>query len=153
MIDMARAAEARELKSARQAAAPHAQPTAAAKCASRTPSGIRYSLCAVRGQLTVLPALGAGRRTCVAPRLVLNIVLAGEVGLQTDSQGTGHGPPSASVRATPLWEPTLIPSVARHRRNPCSNRHRQQSTETVAGTGLLRLTRLPLDSTPIAPVT
>ena len=42
MIDKARGAEARELNRQGKLPGPHAQPTAAAKCASRTPSGIRY---------------------------------------------------------------------------------------------------------------
>lgn len=82
----------------------------------RLPDAFRHPVpaCAVRGQLTVLPALEAGRRVCVTPRLALNIVLASGVGLQTDLQGTGHGPVSASRAGHSLWEPTVAAARDAH---------------------------------------
>ena len=47
-------------------------------------------------QLAVLLVPGAGRRGCVEPRLALNIVFAGEGGLQEELHGTGHGPARAN---------------------------------------------------------
>ena len=63
----------------------------------------------MRGQFAVLPALEAGRCACVVPRLAFNIVLAGEVGLQADFHGHGHGPASAR-RADQLSRGTDHPS-------------------------------------------
>ena len=82
----------------------------------RLPDAFRHPVpvFAARGQLTVLPALEAGRRPCVAPRLAFNIVLAGEVGLQTDLHGTGHGPASASRVGHSLWEPTVAAARDAH---------------------------------------
>ena len=95
MIDKAHAAKARELN--RQGKLPLLMPSRPAllmrlACAFRRPEPVGAARC----QLAVLPALEAGRHACLAPRLASNIVLAGEVGLQADLHGTGHGPASAS---------------------------------------------------------
>ncbi len=94
MIDRARAPEAREL---------NRQCKLLLLMRSRRPLLKRLARAfrhpvpvgAVRGQLAVLPALEAGRRACLAPRLASNIMLPGEVGLQADLHGTGHAPASA----------------------------------------------------------
>ena len=65
---------------------------------------------------------------------------------QSSSGIARHRPGDCSSCGPPLYgnrpsrpPATLIPPVARHRRNPYSDRHRQQSAETVAGAGLSRV--------------